>query len=354
MPNHRATVSLRMLQPGARQLARASQSVQQEAQRRILELLTRGGIDPADLASPDARIPQEIAFEEAVICAEVTGDRAFNLHAAQTQEKGDFGLYEYVSRTSATLGESMKCSAKYLPLITDGAEIDIIIQGDTVIWRHRLTANSRGTPEGIEFVMTSFFVSTAQKLGFKGSPIEVHFTYDKPAYIEEYETFFMAPMRFNMEFNQSIIPVRALELPLVTADPALHAVLIPYGDQALDTLALRLPFTQRVRKVILDQLTLEDSGLKKTAEKLRMSERTLRRGLESEGTRYSDLVDDVRKALARTYLTTSEYVNADIAQRLGFTSLPAFYRAFKRWYGFAPTEYRKASARNPFFSLLNP
>lgn len=342
-----------MLQPGARLLARASQEVQQEAQRRIVGLLHKWGIDPADLGNLDSRIPQIIAFEEAVVCAEVTGDSAFNMHAAQAQEKGDFGLYEYISETPATLGESMKYSSKYLPLLTDGAETEVIIQGDYAIWRHRLTANAPGTPEGNEFVMTSFFVNTGKKLGFRGSPIEVHFTYDKPAHIEEYQKFFNAPLHFNMEFNQSIIPRRALDIPLITADSALLAILIPYADQVLENLALHLPFTQRVRKVIRDQLTLDESGLKKTAKTLHMSERTLRRALENEGTRYGEIVEDVRKEVARFYLMSSEYTNAEIAHRLGFSSLPAFYRAFKRWYGLAPTEYRKAATRNPFFSLVN-
>jgi len=98
---------------------------------------------------------------------------------------------------------------------------------------------------------------------------------------------------------------------------------------------------------------LDDSGIKKTADKFRMSERTLRRELENEGTRYCDIVEDVRKELARTYLTTSGWTNTDVAHRLGFTSLSAFYRAFKRWYGVGPTEFRKASISNPFYSLIN-
>jgi AraC-like DNA-binding protein len=342
-----------MLQPGARLLARANEKVQEEAQKRILALLVKWGIEPSDLVSPEVRIPQEVALEEGNICVEVTGDPAFMLHAAQSQEQGDFGLHEYLSTSASTLGESIKISSKYLPIISDGAETDLIIEGDYAIWRHRIVANAASSPGGHEFVVASFFVTCARALGFRGTPIEVHFIHDKPAHIEEYEKFFRAPMRFNMKYNESVIPRQALDIPLVTADPALLSILIPYGDQYLESLTSHLPFTERVRKVIREQLTSDDCGLKQSAARLRMSERTLRRGLENEGTRYGELVEEVRKDLARTYLTTSDYVNADIARRLGFASLPAFYRAFKRWYGFAPTEYRKESTRNPFFSFIN-
>jgi AraC-like DNA-binding protein len=348
-----ATVLVGMLNPAVRLLRTYSRSIQGEAQRRITELLLQWGIEPADLVSPEARIPQKVALEEGIICAEVTGDPAFSIHAACCVEHGDFGLFEYVVCTSATLGESIQASSRYLPLLSDGAEIDLVIQGDYAIFRHHLIANAPGPPSGHEFVMFSFQRNTSRALGFDARPLEVHFIHSKPAYVEEYERVYKAPIRFDMEYNATIMPRDALNIPLKTADPALHAILVRYAEQILETLAIRPPFTQRVRRVIRQQMTVGDARLKKTAATLHMSDRTLRRRLESEGTRYGEMVEEVRKELASSYLTTSELVIADIARRIGFATPPAFYRAFKRWYGVAPTEYRKVRARNPLYSFLH-
>jgi AraC-like DNA-binding protein len=352
MERQGATVSIGTLTPGVRLLGRASARVQNEAQQRITKLLLRAGIEPENLVSPEARIPHTIALEEGTICAEVTGDPAFNVHAVLCAEKGDFGLFEYLSFSSATLGESIKVASKYIPLLSDAVAVELVTEGDYAIWRHRLIADLPGTREGTEFSMFSFHTGTLRALGFNASPIEVHFTHSKPPYVEEYEKFFKAPIRFDMEYNEMIMPRYAVDIPLVTADPALHAMLLPYADRLLEALAARPPFSQRVRKVIREQMNAGTIGLKVTADRLHMSERTLRRRLECEGTRYSEIIDDVRKELAAGYLTNSDLVIADIARRIGFTDPPAFYRASKKWYGVAPTEYRKARARNPLFNFL--
>jgi AraC-like DNA-binding protein len=353
MRRRTTTVSISMLIPGARLLARESEKVQAEAQRRIRALLIQEGVDPADLADPESRIPLKIILEESEICAQVTGNPAFGIHAAISAEKGDFGLFEYLSVSAATLGDSIRASSKYLTLLSDGAVIDLVYEGDFAIWRHHLTLDAPGPPAAHEFVVCSFFQSTARALGFKPRPIEVHFIHDKPSYVEEYEKFFDAPLRFNMQYNESVMPRWGLDIPLITRDDALHAMLTRHADNALERLALRPLFSQRVRNIIREQMKTGEIGVKDMSCRLRMSERTLRRRLAGEGAGYKELVDEVRKDLARDYLTTSELPISEIARRIGFTNPSAFYRAFREWYGVAPAEFRNASIRNPFFSFIN-
>jgi AraC-like DNA-binding protein len=79
-----------------------------------------------------------------------------------------------------------------------------------------------------------------------------------------------------------------------------------------------------------------------------MSERTLRRHLEAEGTAYRTLIDEVRLELARSYLTTSQLPVTEIAGLLGYEDPANFRRAFRRLQGQAPAAYRAAaSALNP-------
>ena len=73
---------------------------------------------------------------------------------------------------------------------------------------------------------------------------------------------------------------------------------------------------------------------------LEMSERTLQRRLEAEGTSFQRLVDDTRRELARQYLAQTDMSLADAAYLLGFGDRSSFFRASKRWFGASPRHYR--------------
>lgn len=353
MVEYRATVSLRMLIPGTRYLARANEEVQREAQRRIRELLIRAGVERSDLVDPEARIPLKVALEESDICAQTMGDPAFSIHEVMYAEPGDAGLYEYLSLSAATLGESIAIAAKYLPLLSDAAEISLVVDTDYAVWRHRLTIDAPGPASAHEFVVSSFILSSRRALGFASPPIEIHFVHEKPTYLAEYEKLFQAPIRFGMQYNQIIMPRVALDLPLVTADPSLHSILTRVADSFMETLALRPAFTQRVKNVIRARIEVGSFELKDIAKKLHMSERTLRRRLQNEGSTYGDLVEEIRKSMSQALLTRTDLAITDIAKKVGFSDPSAFYRCFKQWYGVAPAQYRQASMRNPFFTFVS-
>jgi AraC-like DNA-binding protein len=78
------------------------------------------------------------------------------------------------------------------------------------------------------------------------------------------------------------------------------------------------------------------------AKRLAMSERTLQRRLAEAGTSYVDLLSEVRSDLAKDYLKSSRTSLTEIAWLLGFSEQSAFSRAFKRWTGSSPAQYRKA------------
>jgi len=73
-----------------------------------------------------------------------------------------------------------------------------------------------------------------------------------------------------------------------------------------------------------------------------MSARTLQRRLGNAGARFVDLVDAVREEQARLLVRAAELPLAEITYRLGYAELSAFLRAFKRWTGSTPNEFRTA------------
>jgi AraC-like DNA-binding protein len=79
------------------------------------------------------------------------------------------------------------------------------------------------------------------------------------------------------------------------------------------------------------------------ARSLATSPRTLQRRLLGENTSFRDVVEEVRAELARGYLDQQLALH-DVASRLGYAEVSAFLRAFKRWTGMTPTQFRARAA----------
>lgn len=82
--------------------------------------------------------------------------------------------------------------------------------------------------------------------------------------------------------------------------------------------------------------------LRQVAQRLHLSERSLQRRLDAEGTRFADLVDEVRRELALRYIADERLALGEVAYLLGFAEPSPFHRAFKRWTGTTPTAARRA------------
>ena len=82
-------------------------------------------------------------------------------------------------------------------------------------------------------------------------------------------------------------------------------------------------------------------ALKVIALQLGMSERTLHRRLAEQGLKYRAICDALRSKQAREWMVTTMPVD-EMAYRLGYFDAASFYKAFKRWEGVSPSEYRSS------------
>jgi len=96
----------------------------------------------------------------------------------------------------------------------------------------------------------------------------------------------------------------------------------------------------RVRKLIRVQLERGKVGVETVAGQLNMSRYTLHKKLREEGLTFAALLEQVRREQALTYMKDKTKPLVEIAEQLGFSELSAFSRAFKRWMGTPPAEYR--------------
>lgn len=107
-----------------------------------------------------------------------------------------------------------------------------------------------------------------------------------------------------------------------------------------------LPVADRVRATLLEALSVQEPTIEHVCTRLRMSRSTLLRRLRDEATSFQELLDATRESLAVRYLLTSDLNNQQIAHLVGYTDPNAFQRAFKKWTGQTPQDYREAHARS--------
>ena len=194
------------------------------------------------------------------------------------------------------------------------------------------------------FVCEREFVSvqrmTADLLGIPVSCNEVHFAYPKPDYGDYYEECFNCPVVFNAKEHMVLFDEQLLNRPLPKANPMMR--------KSLEQECIRLSNSLKEYETISNRIGLEirneEEGfpsIETLAQRLNMSSRTLRRRLASEGTSYQAILTESLKIKAINLLTTTDLSIEDVAVKLGYSDVPNFYPAFKRWTGRTPNEYRK-------------
>jgi AraC-like DNA-binding protein len=152
-----------------------------------------------------------------------------------------------------------------------------------------------------------------------------------------YRQFFRAPMRFNAEFCALRFPESVMNRPIEGADAArLRAALAEAraGGKAI--------LVQGVYRTLRTLLLHGRSSGADVARVLMMHRRTLNRRLSAEGTTFQRVLDDVRFAVAKELLENSAVSMHDVAAALGYAGLAPFMRAFRRWSGTSPGEWRKS------------
>lgn len=188
------------------------------------------------------------------------------------------------------------------------------------------------------FSAINFFVGVGQ---FKG---QVHFAYPKPSYWRKYHDHFGDNIEFNQRVTEIMVPEPILSIPSPAADPFMHHEAVSICERQLNEIkagSAERPTLSAEEAV--SKLIYENPGriwtLKEVAAKLNMSPRTLIRKLESEGTRFQVVRDELAKKQAANYLTDASLSVESIGHLMGFSDVSSFRRSFKRWFGETPSNY---------------
>lgn len=301
-------------------------------------------LDALDAYEPGQR--HSVATSQELLRGAVvlTGDQDIGLRAAQETEVGDYEVFEYAAASAPTWGAGFEALIRYSKLINTAADFRLQVDGTQarVVFRSTVPL----TRAGVDFQQATFFVGINRwRLPV---PAVVTFQHQRPADTSAYEaTFDGCKLCFGAQDNAFEFEAALLQMPLRTADVMLHGVLARRANQLLEAYIPGDGLVARVRADILRHLSDGRPGVERTAGRLGTSRRSLTRHLQQEGTTFSGLLQEVRMRMAKDYLRSTASSVEDIAFLVGFSESPPFVRAFKRWTGLSPLDFRQRCAAGP-------
>ena len=308
------------------------------------EVFSKAGISRAVLDNADGGIPHTammVFWQEAMAA---TGDRNLGLHLAEAAPVKAFGVHAYALLSSPTLREAYRRACRYQRLIHEATDLTFEEGTEEGTLQHALPDGRSVPRHPAEFLVALWVRFGRLMTGGDWAPRLVCFAHDAPSDVKEHQRVFQTSVRFSSGRTAMHVSNHILDTSNAGADPGLVRVLDDYTERLLKQRPTRAASTlsERVRSKLFETLTGGIPTAEEVAQSLHTSVRTLHRNLRQEGTTFSGLLNQLRKDRATSYLANPAISISEVAFLLGFAELSSFYRAFKRWTGTTPAEFRTA------------
>jgi AraC-like DNA-binding protein len=323
----------------------------------LIDAIAAGGGDPDAVLSSLGLTRQAISNPMGVIpssdfarlleaAALGTHDACFGLHFAERYQPKNIGPVTYVVLNSPTFAAGIENVARYLHAHNEAARVTFALEGDRAYVRHELADLSIEVPRQHNEYSLAVGLNTIRLMaGSRWAPMEVQFAHAAPADLSEHVRVFRAPVSFGCPTNAFVVEREFLDRPVPAADERLYPILRRYLDRVLKDMPREEGLLVAVRRAIGEAMRDGDPALAHVAKKLAASPRTLQRQLKDHGLEFKRLVDDTRHRFSLNYLRDRKHTLTEIAFLLGYSEVSAFNRAFKRWTGSTPSDYRKKPSR---------
>jgi AraC-like DNA-binding protein len=249
------------------------------------------------------------------------------------------GFLGYGARSCANIKESILMDVKYLKTQLSFIHFSFGCNQEEgeIVFRFSSFAKQYET-FFMECCLSSLIIMLEQ-LTDEALEGKVYLAYDVPESCDLYNRYIPSKIEFSVTENKIVFPARILDLKINSQDDILKSMAEEQCKQTLNLLPAESSFTEDVRQYLLRNLRGQFSVVG-AARKLNVSERTLKRKLRAEGTNYQKILDQLREQKAKELLRNSMLNLGDIAPELGYAEYPAFIKAFKRWTGVSPSEYK--------------
>ncbi len=304
------------------------------------DLLEGSGLSPETLGDVSARISIPTAVMLAERARTLTGEPALGYYLGLQMRLSMHGYLGFAAWSAPTVRAATDLMVQFLPIVTtaigmrvrvDGRDASIILEENADFGAARdivLLAILVGLKKMAE-------VGTGQDL--RGGFIDLAL----PAPLHAERAVALVPaLRFDQPLTRLVFPATRLDLPYTMSDPIALQLAKDHCERELNALGLDGRLAGRVRTLVARSKAGFPS-LQQVATSLAVSARTLKRQLAAEGSSFTTILEEERREAATVLLRTPDLSIDQIASRLGYANEANFARAFRRWTGATPSEYRK-------------
>jgi AraC-like DNA-binding protein len=304
--------------------------------------LTAAGYDASWLEDGDTRLAVEEYDRLVELAIEISGDQALGLHMAEGANATTYSLVAHLMSYATTMRAAIQSYLRYHRLLTDRSAYRLTEQGPRATLVFEVPLGTHVCQRfHAELTLAGLFRMVQYFGGGTGSEL-VSFEHSRPDHAAEYARLFQGRERFEQPASGVTFDAELLDRPQVHADPSFHAALEAHAQERVSQLVGQTSYRDRVLQHLLERGTLEEpQEMITTARALGVSVRTLRRRLENEGATYGALSKEALAYRAQRLVADANRTIDETAYMLGFSDRSAFHRAFKRWTGMTPNEYRR-------------
>ena len=305
-------------------------------------LLKEVGLRRADVSDPDNRIPYAAVLALIERAATTVGDASYGLRLGAAQEARDSGLLGFLMLNSATLLDAITNAQRYFRVVGEGEDIEVERMGPHVTLRFRETDRAlRGLRHNSEYIAAIIVRACRDMTRKRVSPVRAEFMHGRPNARVAYPEYLGCPVKFHAEWDALVYDAETMRLPVIGADSKLFKVLERACQKIIGPTPKKQDILHQVRELVIDGLAKGTVQFDDVARELNMSSKTLERRLADRKTTFSALLDEIRSGLAKHYLTDTDLRLEQIAYLTGYSEPAALVRAFRRWTGTTPMQFRE-------------
>ena len=305
------------------------------------DLFRAVGIDRMPSSDPMDRLTTaQVAalFDE---CARLTGDRAFGLAVAPFIHPSNLHALGYSLLASSTLRDCCERFVNYLRLVSEQGRMQLSEDDE------RFCITTVLLVEGVSYhtmdAWTAFQMRLFRLLYRPDlNPLAVSLAHPCPPGCEpQYQKSFNAPVTFDAQHCEICLDRESVDKPLMGGNREIAFKNDRIIEEYLADMD-KADIVNRVKQIIVQTLPSGNCNKKQVAAELAMSPSALQQKLGQRDTSFLDILSDVREALAMSYIEQPRYSITEIGFLLGFADSSSFTRAFRKWAGKSPRDYRRA------------
>lgn len=305
-------------------------------------LAARSGVALDDLSDLDNRIPLSNYIALMHAGKELARDPALALHFGEANDMAEFSIVGLITLASETMAEAFAQLNRYGRLVIEfdgGPDRFRLASERGGVW----IVDCRQNPNDFYELTESTFarmVCGPRRLGVPQAVRAVHVTHAEPSYRSEYDRVFGVPVTFESDWNAMLVDAAMINYRLQIQPRYAFGILSERAEALLKELESSKSVCGRVESLLMPVLHKGQASIDAIAARMGVSRQTLYRNLKNEGMTFEKVLDTLRHKLAVSYLSGRKASVNETAYLVGFSDPASFSRAFKRWTGTSPREFK--------------